>query len=340
MTAPSLVGAVALNQFLRAAAGADSFTITSAHRLSGGAIQENWLIEAQVDGGPWNGALSAVLRSDAPTGVAASHSRAHEFALLKAAFEADVKVPEPLWLCQDRTVLGRDFFVMRRIGGTAAGHLLAKPGPLGGDRVVLATTLGEQLARIHSIAPMPALDFLPLLPDGPPALQQVARARAFLDGHHTPHPALEWGLRWLERHAPPRGEVVLCHRDFRTGNYMVDDDGLTGILDWEFAGWGDPMEDIGWFCAKCWRFGRDEREAGGVGMREHFYAGYHAVAGRAIAHEQVLFWEVMAHLNWAIIAIQQAERHLSGEEVSLNLALTGAIVPELEWEILTMTEHS
>jgi hypothetical protein len=46
----------------------------------------------------------------------------------------------------------------------------------------------------------------------------------------------------------------------------------------------------------------------------------------------------MAHLNWAVIALQQAERHLSGEEASLMLALTGHIVPELEYEILTMTE--
>jgi aminoglycoside phosphotransferase (APT) family kinase protein len=340
MTDPTLVGHDVLNRFLCSAAGADAFTITSSRRLSGGAIQENWLIEAQVDGGPWNGTLAAVLRTDAPSGVAASHSRAHEFTLLSTAFGAGVTVPEPLWLCQDREVLGRDFFVMRRIEGTAAGHLLAKSGPLGGDRVALARTLGEQLARIHAIAPGPVLAFLAPLPEGRPALQQVARARAFLDNHHTPHAALEWGLRWLEREAPPRGEIVLCHRDYRTGNYMVDEQGLTGILDWEFTGWGDPLEDIGWFCAKCWRFGRNEREAGGIGMREDFYAGYEAVSGRTIAREQVAYWEVMAHLNWAIIAIQQAERHLSGEEVSLNLALTGAIVPELEWEILTMTEQS
>ncbi|MNT81260.1 hypothetical protein D3C71_1836830 [compost metagenome] len=53
----------------------------------------------------------------------------------------------------------------------------------------------------------------------------------------------------------------------------------------------------------------------------------------------MLYWEVMAHLNWALIAIQQAERHVSGQERSLNLALTGHIVPELEWEILNLTEY-
>jgi hypothetical protein len=44
-----------------------------------------------------------------------------------------------------------------------------------------------------------------------------------------------------------------------------------------------------------------------------------------------------AHIRWAVIAIDQAARHLSGKETSLELALTGHIVPELEWEILNMT---
>ena len=55
---------------------------------------------------------------------------------------------------------------------------------------------------------------------------------------------------------------------------------------------------------------------------------------------QVRYREVMAHVNWAVIAIQQADRHVSGEENSLLLALTGHIVPELEWEILNMTEQN
>ncbi|MNF63640.1 Phosphotransferase enzyme family protein [compost metagenome] len=200
-----------------------------------------------------------------------SHGRAQEFALLKAAFAAGVTVPEPLWLCSAAQVIGRPFFVMRKVGGLAAGHAVVKDTSLGGDRAALTFRLGVELARIHSIRPPRAdLDFLPTY-DQSPALQAIERYRAFLDQHHSAHPALEWGLRWLERHAPPRGEIVLAHRDFRTGNYMVDAHGLTAILDWEFAGWSDPLEDIGWFCAKCWRFGVPQLEAGGIGTRSDFY---------------------------------------------------------------------
>ncbi|ENO85104.1 phosphotransferase family protein [Thauera linaloolentis] len=327
----------ALAAFIARAAGADGCEIGDARLLSGGAIQENWLVAATIAGGAHAGTHELVVRTDSPSGVAISHNRAQEFALLKAAHAAGVTVPEPLWLCEDREPIGRQFFVMRRVGGTAAGHRLVKDAALGGDRVHLAERLGEELARIHSIRPPRAdLAFLPTHGEAP-ALHSVKRFRAYLDGHHTPHPALEWGLRWLERHAPPRGDYVLCHRDFRTGNYMVDEHGLTGVLDWEFAGWSDPLEDIGWFCARCWRFGANEREAGGVGAREDFYRGYERVSGKPLKRAEVFYWEVMAHMHWAIIAIQQAERHVSGEERSLLLALTGHIVPELEYEILSMT---
>jgi aminoglycoside phosphotransferase (APT) family kinase protein len=329
----------ALETFIAQAAGARAARITQAQLLSGGAIQENWRLDLRLDGGAFDGELQAVLRCDsASAGVATSHGRAQEFALLKAAHGAGVTVPEPLWLCEDRSVFGRPFFVMRRVAGTAAAHRIVKDPQLGGDRVQLARQLGRELARIHSIRPpRPDLDFLPL-PELPPAAWLIDRARRWLDAHDTPHPVMEWGLRWLERHAPRPDELTLCHRDYRSGNYMVDGQGLTGILDWEFAGWSDPLEDIGWFCAKCWRFGCNELEAGGIGQREDFYAGYEAESGRRIPRAQVRYWEVMAHMNWALISIQQAQRHVRGEESSLLLALTAHITPELEWEILNMTE--
>jgi aminoglycoside phosphotransferase (APT) family kinase protein len=168
----------------------------------------------------------------------------------------------------------------------------------------------------------------------PPALHRIATYRAYLDDMPDPNPALEYALRWLELQAPATPELVLCHSDFRTGNCMVDDGELTGILDWEFASWSDPMEDVAWFCARCWRFGAWEREAGGIGDREAFYRGYEAESGRAVDRAIVPYWEVMAAVRWAVIALQQGERHLSGGEQSLELALTGLRAPEMELDAL------
>lgn len=327
----------ALNAFVRERADADAVDISEPVKLSGGAIQENWLLALLIRGGPLQGHHEWVLRRDARSGISQSHGRASEFALLKVAFEAGVTVPQPLWLCTDMHVIGSPFFLMHRVGGMAAGHRIVKQQAEATTPTGVAERLGIELARIHTIRP-PRHDLPFLAPVAmTPALDLSASLRRELDAHALPRPALEWGLSWLEHHAPETREIVLCHRDFRTGNYMMDGNRLTAIIDWEFAGWGDAMEDLGWFCARCWRFGQPTREAGGVGSREDFYRGYESVGGVRPDPDIVRYWEVMAHVRWALIALQQARRASVAEPESLVLALTGHIVPELELEILRMT---
>ncbi|WP_198670563.1 phosphotransferase family protein [Oceanicella sp. SM1341] len=331
----------ALEAWLAARAGAASARVSGLAKLSGGAIQENWALDVAFEGGSRPGGLALVLRTDAPSGVAESLGRAEEFALFSAAHAAGVTVPEPLWLDAEGAVTGRPLFVMARVRGVAAGHLLVRAMAEGGAQgpaagAALARTLGVELARIHTITPPRAeLGFLGAVPENP-GLAAVAEFRRWLDGHRVPHPILEWGLRWLERNAPPPGPPVLCHNDFRTGNYMVEGARLTAVLDWEFAAWGDAQADLGWFCAPCWRFGALAAEAGGIAPREAFYAGYEAAGGR-VDRPRARYWEVMATLRWAVIALQQAERHVSGGERSLELALTAHVLPALELDIMEMT---
>ena len=170
--------------------------------------------------------------------------------MLQAAFAAGVTVPEPLFASADPAVFGKPFLVMRRAAGSAAGHRITRDPALDPALPAIAERLGQELARIHAIRPpRPDLGFLaPAEKTGP--APQIAGFRAYLDRHPAPRPVLEWGMRWLETHLPAPLPPVLCHHDFRTGNYLLDGARLTGILDWEFAGWGDPHEDIGWFCSQ------------------------------------------------------------------------------------------
>ena len=327
----------AVAEWLAHRMGADDVRISAWSQLSGGAIQSNIALDAEVTGGGFSGSHRLVLRTDAATAVAASLDRAREFAVLRMAWDAGVRAPEPLFLCEDQTILGSKFFVMRRLPGVAAGRRVVRDAAIVPDRDALAFELGENLARIHAIgwpqAGLGAID----APSGDHARAVIAEYRGFLDVMDDAHPAIEWGLRWCELHAPAAGRTTLIHRDYRTGNYLVDHGHLAGILDWEFAGWGDPREDIGWFSARCWRFGAFDHEAGGLTSIEPFLRGYVAGGGTAPSRDELIWWQVIAHLRWAVIALQQSRRHLIGGERSLELALTGRIVHELEYEAVHLT---
>ncbi len=323
----------ALAEFIRARAGADSVAIANEKRLTGGAIQENRALDVDIAGGPHAGPHALVLRTEARASVPLSQPVAHQFAYLELAGSVGMTVPEPLWQSDDPGIVGTPFYLMRRVPGEALGNRVVRQGP----NPALAERLGRELARLHTIVPShEAPVFLGAPPDDP-AAESIALYRRFLDAEPMPHPAIEWGLRWLETHPVAPGEIVLCHHDFRTGNYMVEDGQLTGVLDWEFAGWSDPMEDVAWFCAKCWRFGANGLEAGGIAGRTPFYAGYEAGSGRRIDPVKIRFYEVMAHIRWAVIALHQCGRYLSGAEPDLELALIGRRLPELEYEILALT---
>src|ERR1700693_1444080 len=222
----------ALGRFLAEASGARTVKITELKLLAGGAIQQNWGFAALFTGGLLDGAQHLVLRTDATTGIPSSLGRIEEFAVLTAVYAAGVAVPEPLFAGADPDVIGKPFFVMRRLPGTAQGRVITTDPALEPALPRIAARLGEQLARIQTIRP-PRIElaFLPS-PDGSGPEAQISRFRTYLDRHPQPRPVLEWAIRWLETHIPAPLPPVLCHRAFRTGNSLLDGTELSGILDW------------------------------------------------------------------------------------------------------------
>lgn len=329
----------ALAQWLAAATGAGKVTVEHLALLGGGAIQENWALDIVGHGGELDGRHALVLRTDALSHVPVSWSRTQEYRILQAAHAAGVIVPEPVALCEDVTVIGKLFYLMRRMPGEARGHKLVRDPMVRANGEALVAQVAAEMAKLHRLQPpLPALGFVPL-PDRPPALWRIAEYRRHLDAMQATECVLEWALAWLERHAPPRERICLVHGDLRTGNFLVDRGGLSAILDWEFAAFSDPLEDLGWMLARYWRFGAYALEAGGIGTRAALLAGYAAASGRPVDRAAVAYWEVMATVRWAVIALMQAARHFDGRESSLELALTAHVLPVLELDLLTRIQE-
>jgi aminoglycoside phosphotransferase (APT) family kinase protein len=327
-----------LAQWLTGALGAASVAISEARLMQGGAVQENWQLDVRVDGGPRAGPDSWVLRTDAAARIPLSLDRADEYAVLRAVHASGIPVAEPIARCTDRTVIGAPFLVQRMVAGVAQARRIVRDPRIDMFGPDLAAQLGRVLARIHAITPETSeLSFL-TLPIRPPAKSEVQRLRAMLDGAGEQRPALEYTLTWLDTNAPERRPLALVHGDYRTGNYLVDADRLAAVLDWEFAHWGDPHEDVGWFCARCWRFGADGREAGGIADRIHLYRGYDEAADEPLDRDAVPYWEVYALAKWATVAVLQGDRYRKGGENAIELALTGLMPAEMELDALMLID--
>ena len=55
-----------------------------------------------------------------------------------------------------------------------------------------------------------------------------------------------FGKRWLLNHVPDRVErTVLLQGDTGPGNFLFENHRVTAVVDWEWAHYGDPMEDVG-----------------------------------------------------------------------------------------------
>src|SRR4051812_12275786 len=107
----------ALAAWLRSACDARQVTITRLERMGGGAIQENWAVDAEVEDGPEAGSHPLVLRTSARAVLPVSWNRLQEFAILKVAHRAGAAVPRPWLACEDSAVIGQAFYLMTRAAG-------------------------------------------------------------------------------------------------------------------------------------------------------------------------------------------------------------------------------
>jgi len=297
--------------------------LEEAHLLPGGASKEAWAVDVAAGGER----LELLVRR-AGGGVihVETLTLEQEYRVIEAAHAAGVRVPRPVGYLGELD--GREAFATERVPGETIGRRIVSRPELADARAALPLQLADELAKVHAIAPAE----LPFLRSG----DVLARFEHELDSVGEPHPAIELGLHWLREHRPEPLAPVVLHGDFRIGNVVVSERGLEYLLDWEFAHLGDPRDDVSWPLVRAWRFGADGLRLGGVGEVEPYLERYRELTGREIAVDDLFWWEVFGNVKWAIGALTQSRRHLSGRERSVELAVLGRLAAEMEYELLDL----
>jgi aminoglycoside phosphotransferase (APT) family kinase protein len=289
--------------------------------LAGGASKEAWAVDADGE---------ELLVRRAAVGVIHKHtlSLAAEFAVLEAAYEADVKVPRPITYIPDLD--GREAFVMERLEGETIGRRIVRKEELEHARFLLPVQMAEELAKIHAIP----RERVPFLEEA-----RLERMIEEFDDVGEPRPAIELGLWWLRENPPAPREPVVVHGDYRIGNLVVDQNGLRGVLDWEFAHVDDPVRDLAFSLVRAWRFGVPQKRLGGIGDVEPYLDAYNTLTGFEVTQDELFYWELAGNVGWAIGCLTQMQRHLSGQDRSVELATLGRLGAEVEYEIVHLLER-
>ncbi|TGD87128.1 phosphotransferase family protein [Mycolicibacterium sp. CH28] len=299
--------------------------IENLRALTGGASRTTWAFEAVT--GSQRRAL--ILRTSPPDDVYAGMEL--EAAVQSAVAAAGAPVPHILIASNSVATLGNPFLICDEIAGETIVRRIQRRLD-GDDRAHLLRQCAHALAAIHRGAV-----------DAPGLAEQdqIAEWRQRLDEMGDTTATFEWAFRWLAGNRPPASPPRLVHGDFRMGNLIVDGSHLAAVLDWELVHIGEIYEDLAWFCIRAWRFGAPSTmAAGGLGSIDDFVAAYQDAGGAPVDRATLHWWLVLATLRWGVICRFQAERHLSGQSRSVELAAIGRRVCETEWDVLDLLESA
>lgn len=307
--------------------------------LHGGACQDNVRVDIRFPDGSEH---RMVVRSDAPSSIPGTLDRQREYDILTAATAAGVCTPAARWLTHGLLRPGAWAYFLDWSEGVAIGRKVLKSRELADARDQLPLDLAEQAARIHAITPMSepgaSITAVEVPVDGDAVLEGLRLLRDMIGRLDWVTPATELIYRWLAENPAPSREVTLVHGDFRTGNFMVGPLGLENLLDWEFARWSSPFEDLAWLSVRDWRFGRLTAPIGGFGQREAFYVAYTQASGRSVDLRDIHWWEVNGNLRWALGCAFQTQRYAEGQR-DLELIAIGRRAAEMEYEALRLIER-
>lgn len=295
--------------------GAEALTVEGLQRSGNGSSRENWPFDVTWKQGGTVVHRRLLLRRDPPSAVVDT-GRATEFALLKALERTPVPAPVVHWLDDDGAQLLRPSMIVDRHPGRAHRAVLRDKNPLGlspQTRESLARSLCDLLAGVHlvDVAETGLADVLPPpVPD--PATAEVDRWEQLLgQAELEPQPVLRWTLRWLRDHVPPPpARLVLVHGDFRPANVLIHEGRVEVLLDWELAHLGDPLDDLGWYCAPVYT---REHFIPGVWDSDDFLRRYTELTGTRVTVEALRFWQVLTLFRLAVIALQGVRIFCSGE---------------------------
>lgn len=231
----------------------DAGTRFSIQQFRGGQSNPTYLLEIGDD--------RYVLRKQPPGKLLPSaHAVDREYQVMLALAGSGVPVPKTLILCDDTSVIGQMFYVMRYVGGRVYADITL-PDCSPAERSTAYLSAAAILSKLH------AVDYRAVGLDtfGKPedyVARQLSRwSRQYELSKTEECPAMDQLTAWLLANNPGDQHAAIVHGDYRPGNLIFSqaDMSVAAVLDWELSTIGHPLADLGYFLLP---FHLDARVAG------------------------------------------------------------------------------
>lgn len=225
-------------------------------QFQGGQSNPTYLLET---------ALGRLVLRKKPPGVLlpSAHQVEREYRIIAALRGSAVPVPEALHLCENATIIGTPFFVMRHV----EGRIFQQPDLAGApkaERRALFLSAAETLAVLHGVDYRAA----GLESFGKPEnylARQIDRWSRQYRASDAGDAAMDKLIGWLEPNIPAESRVAIAHGDYRIGNliFAPKTPRVAAVLDWELSTLGDPLGDLA-YCCLCYHLPHDVPGVKGV----------------------------------------------------------------------------
>jgi aminoglycoside phosphotransferase (APT) family kinase protein len=318
---------------------ASAVKVSHLSRIPGGASRETWMFKAVWTEGGARRSEEFVLRRDPPASLVESE-RALEYAFYRAFEGTAVPVPRMRWLENDPSHLGAPFFVMERIGNAEGSWRPLLDPAFADSRAKIARRFYEILADIHrrDWSQTAIVDVI----SPPDPAESWKRELDYWEGmidrnQLSPQPITRAAIRWLRANPPPPPKrLSVVHGDYRTGNFLFRSEDVVGIVDWEMAHLGDPLEDLAWSFMEAWEWGRDGKKGGMIDKDEAIRV-YEAASGEPVDRDALHWWDVFSGVKGQGIWLTGARSYQDGRTSELMMPMTAYWLTNFQDEIILRT---
>jgi aminoglycoside phosphotransferase (APT) family kinase protein len=269
-----------------------------------------------------------------------AHDVVREYRYL-AALYGRARVPRPVALCEDVSVIGAPFYLMERKDGFVVRDSLPPAYDHPAGRRAMAEDMIATLAEIHAVDWRAAglsgreTGYLQRQVDRWASQWELTKPRT------RDLPGLDRITAWLRERIPPETPATVVHGDYKLDNVMWDDavPRIIAVFDWEMATIGDPLADLG-YLLNTWMAPRpvpgfEDRaplrppltQLEGFPSVDEMAALYEARTGRSM--RDFLFYRVLAAYKGIVILEGLYMHYLEGAAANPGAA-------DFEWRVPMM----